>query len=225
MAVIYTDSQVDALAQERKPLPANWKDRARMKAKRGHDEQHLDLTGDAGTGFRLIFRQSKLNRHRCSGFAATTAEATNTPTNISNALSMFRIQDRDGELVLDVPDSRYGDALYSFVQALLRISDVSYLSRERVKSTVMEDFRTLLSEALPEERMSFGWNDPTHDPNGIHEVDCRVNGMPRPLFVHALGSDGRTRDATIALLQFEKWGLSVRCLRDSPTYARSSFPA
>ena len=62
MAVIYTDSQVDALVQERKPLPANWKDRARMKAKRGHDEQHLDLTGDAGTGFRLIFRQSKLNR-------------------------------------------------------------------------------------------------------------------------------------------------------------------
>ena len=32
---------------------------------------------------------------------------------ISNALSMFRIDDREGELVLDVRDSRYGDALYS----------------------------------------------------------------------------------------------------------------
>ncbi len=51
---------------------------------------------------------------------------------ISNALSMFRIEDREGELVLDVRDSRYGDALYSFVQGLLRITDVSYLSRERV---------------------------------------------------------------------------------------------
>ncbi len=60
---------------------------------------------------------------------------------ISNALALFRVEDRDGELVLDVPDSRYGDALYSFVQALLRISDVSYLSRERVGSTFMEDFR------------------------------------------------------------------------------------
>jgi len=38
--------------------------------------------------------------------------------------------------------------------------------------------------------------------------DCRVNGMPRPLFVHALGSDGRTRDATIALLQI------LRCQQD-----------
>ena len=71
---------------------------------------------------------------------------------ISNALALFRVEDRDGELVLDVPDSCYGDALYSFVQALLRISDVSYLSRERVGSTFMEDFRALLGETLPEER-------------------------------------------------------------------------
>ena len=131
---------------------------------------------------------------------------------ISNALSLFHVEDRDGELVLDVPDSRYGDALYSFVQALLRISDVSYLSRERVKSTFMEDFRALLGETLPEERVRFAWSDPTHDPHGMYMVDCRVNGMPRPLFVHALRSDGRTRDATIALLQFEKWGLAFRSL-------------
>lgn len=131
---------------------------------------------------------------------------------ISNALSLFQVEDREGELVLDVPDSRYGDALYSFVQALLRISDVSYLSRERVKSTFMEDLRALVSETLPEERVSFAWNDPTHDPHGMYVVDCRVNDMPRPLFVHALGSDSRTRDATIALHQFERWGLEFRSL-------------
>ena len=61
MAVIYTDNQIDALVQERKPLPANWQDRTRLKTKRGHDEQHLDLTGEAGTGFRLIFRQNRIN--------------------------------------------------------------------------------------------------------------------------------------------------------------------
>ena len=131
---------------------------------------------------------------------------------IWNALSVFGIEDREGELVIDVRGSRFGDALYSFVQGLLRITDVSYLSRERVKSTFMDDFRTLLNEALPEGRTSFAWNDPTHDPHGMYVVDCRVNGMPRPLFVHALGNDGRTRDATIALLQFEKWGLAFRSL-------------
>lgn len=131
---------------------------------------------------------------------------------ISNALSTFRIEDRDGELTLAIPEERYGDALYSFVQALLKITDVSYLTRERVRSTFMEDFRTLLSAAVPEARRSFDWHDQQHDPQGMYSVDCRINGLQRPLFVHALPSDGRTRDATIALLQFEKWNLSFRSL-------------
>ena len=43
---------------------------------------------------------------------------------ISNALSMFEVDDRNGELVLPVLDGRYGDALYSFIQALLKIANV-----------------------------------------------------------------------------------------------------
>ena len=142
---------------------------------------------------------------------------------ISNALSTFRIEDRDGELVLDVPDERYGDALFSFVQALLKISDVSYLSRERVRSTFMDDFRTLLCEAVPEERRSFDWSDSEHDPRGMYTVDCRINGMRRPLFVQALDGDGKTRDATIALLQFEKWGIrfgSLAIFEDQESISR-----
>ena len=131
---------------------------------------------------------------------------------IANALSVFRIEDRHGELVLSVPNERYGDALYAFAQALLKITDVSYLSRERVRSTFLEDFRELLSEAVPQDRRTFDWHDPQHDPQGMYTVDCRINGMPRPLFVHALPNDGKVRDATIAQLQFEKWGLNFRSL-------------
>ena len=131
---------------------------------------------------------------------------------ISNTLSMFQVEDRDGELLIEVLDGRYGDALYSFVQALLKISDVSYLSRERARSTFMEDFRVLLSETIPEDRRDFNWNDPEHDPHGRYPVDCRINGMDRPIFVHALPNDDRTRDATIALLQFEKWGILFHSL-------------
>jgi len=39
-------------------------------------------------------------------------------------------------------------------------------------------------------------------------VDCRLNGMTRPLFVYALPNDDKVRDATIGLLQFERWGLT-----------------
>lgn len=131
---------------------------------------------------------------------------------ITNALSMFQVEDRDGELLLRVSDEQFGDALYSFIQALLKVTDVSFLSRERVRSTFMDDFRTMMEESVPEERRTFDWNDSVHDPQSMYTVDCRVNGMSKPLFVFALPNDDRVRDTTIALLQFEKWGVPQRSL-------------
>lgn len=131
---------------------------------------------------------------------------------IANALDAFEVEDREGELLIRVPDQRYGDALFSFVQALLRIADISFLSRERVSSTFLDDFRALLSERVPEPRRAFDWSDPAHDPAGKYVVDCRVNGLARPLMVFALPTDDRVRDATIALLQFERWGVGARSL-------------
>lgn len=131
---------------------------------------------------------------------------------IANALSAFLVEDRGGELVLPIPEERFGDALYSYIQALLKVSDVTYLSRERVRSTFLEDFRAFMEEHVPEERRTFDWVDREHDPEGKYPVDCRVNGLARPLFVYALPGDDRVRDATIALLQFERWGLEFRSL-------------
>ena len=131
---------------------------------------------------------------------------------ITNALSIFSVSDREGELILPIQNDHYGDALYSFAQALLKITDVSYLSRERVRSTFIEDFYTFMENTVPEERRTFNWNEPERDSRGMYNVDCRVNGMARPLFVFALPSDDKTRDATISMLQFEKWGIPFRSM-------------
>ena len=131
---------------------------------------------------------------------------------ISNALSLFTVEDRGGELMLNVPDQQYGDALFSFVQALLKVTDISYLTRERVRSTFIEDFQTFLEQEVPEDRRIFNWHDPVHDREAKYPVDCRVNGMSRPLFIYALPSDDKVRDATIALLQFERWRLPYRAV-------------
>ena len=127
---------------------------------------------------------------------------------ISDAVSVFHVEDRDGELVLDVPDQRFGDTLYDFVQALMKITDVSFLTRERVHNTFAEDFRSLFTKLIPENRREFDWHDSRHDPDGKYAVDCRINGIPKPIFVYALSNDSQTRDATITLHQFEKWEIS-----------------
>jgi len=131
---------------------------------------------------------------------------------ITNALATFQVADLDGELTVTVEDDQYGDALFTFVQALLRIADVSYLTRERTRSTFMEDFKQIIAETVPEERREFDWHDPVIDPQGLYPVDCRINHMPKPLLVFALPNDDRTRDATITLQQFERWDKRYRSL-------------
>ena len=49
---------------------------------------------------------------------------------VSAAAAAFGIEDREGELVLGVRNDRYGDALYPFVQGLLRIASASCVPTE-----------------------------------------------------------------------------------------------
>lgn len=44
---------------------------------------------------------------------------------IRNTLSVFQVEDRNGELILTVRDNQFGDALFSFIQALIKIAGLS----------------------------------------------------------------------------------------------------
>lgn len=131
---------------------------------------------------------------------------------LSNSLATFSVENRDGELVIPVEENRFGDALFSFVQALTKVTDISFLSRERVASTFMEDFRAFLRSKVPQDRLRFDWYDERHDPTGKYPVDARINGMRRPLFIYGLQGDSKVRDATISLLTFEKWKVPFRSM-------------
>jgi len=162
---------------------------------------HWVLTDEGHTYMHLTYRMDEKDLQR-----GTRQKI------ITNALSMFAVDDRSGELAVDIKDERYGDALYDFVQALLKITDVTYLSRERAKSTFMEDFRAFMESLVPEDRRAFDWHDAEHDPEGNYLVDCRINGRARPVFVQALPNDDKVRDTTIALLQFERWALRFQSI-------------
>lgn len=173
------------------------------------DGDHLAIVLKQVGGQWLLSDEGNTFMHLTYGMEEKAFRQGNRQKIISNALSLFGVDDVSGELVHQVRDGRFGDALYSYVQALLKISDITFLSRERVRSTFLEDFRAFFVERIDEPRRTFDWSDPVHDTSRNYPVDLRINGMAKPIFVFALPNDDRTRDATIALLQYEKWGLNA----------------
>jgi len=131
---------------------------------------------------------------------------------ISSTLDAFGIEDIEGELRVPIEDEKFGNALYDFIQGILRINDVKYLTREMVVSTFMDDFRSFFKKEIPEQKREFEWNHRQYDPNASYPADCRISDNGKPLMVFALHNDTKTRDATITLHQYEKWGLEFQSL-------------
>lgn len=177
-----------------------------------NDGDHLVMSLRRENGHWLLSDEGHTYMHLTYDLDEKSLHQGTRQAIITNALSAFSVEDVDGELRAVIPDDRYGDTLFDFIQAILRISDVTYLSRERVKSTFLEEFRSFIEETVPANRRTFDWSHPQYDPEGTYPVDCRINGMAHPLFVFALPNDNKTRDATIAFHQFERWGLDYRSL-------------
>ena len=165
-----------------------------------HEQGGWILSDEGNTFMRLTYQMPE------QSFRGGTRQKI-----ITNTLSMFAVEERDGELITHVPEHRYGDALYNYIQAILKISDVSFLSREQVRSTFNDDLRDLLRSIMSDERLVANWSDPEHDPKGNYSADYRINGT-KPLLVFALTNDQRVSEATVNLLQYEKWGLNFQSL-------------
>jgi hypothetical protein len=160
------------------------------------DGDHLSVILKKEDGYWVLTDEGHTYMHLTYDLDEKALQQGTRQKIISNALSMFSVQDRGGEILIPIQNEQYGNALYSYIQALLKITDISYLSRERVKSTFMEDFRAFMEETVPANRREFDWHDHLHDPESKYPVDCRINGMLRPVLVQALPNDDKTRDAT-----------------------------
>jgi hypothetical protein len=129
---------------------------------------------------------------------------------INNSKKMFGVQEKGGELFLYVENNKFGDALYDFIQALMKIIDVTYLERQRVSTTFFNDFKSNISEIVKARKLKavFEYNV-GKDKTKTHPIDCIIESekMKKPIFVFALDSDTKVREATISLLMFEKWNI------------------
>jgi len=129
---------------------------------------------------------------------------------MEQALGAAGVQDRNGELVSHVRDGAYGDALFSLVQAVVRIMDVTLQTRDVVRSTFVTDAVALVEQVVPPGARVRHWHDPERDREGHYPVDWRLGGSEDPVFLFLLTSPEKVQDATIVLHQFEKWGVEHR---------------
>ncbi|HNV56665.1 MAG TPA: DUF1828 domain-containing protein [Smithellaceae bacterium] len=126
---------------------------------------------------------------------------------LTNIISNFGLDEYDGSLSIRIESDDFGSAFYNYIHALIKVTDLSYLSKEIVRSTFYEDFRALIRETVPEERLTFDFTHPDYDKEGKYVVDCRINGMPKPIFLFAVPNDSKCKDAMITMYCFNNWGV------------------
>ena len=65
MTIQLSDDAIGSLLAEQKVLPEDFLNQPKLKSKHGHKEFEREITGENGSVFRLVFRQSESNQ---SGF-------------------------------------------------------------------------------------------------------------------------------------------------------------
>jgi Domain of unknown function DUF1828 len=142
---------------------------------------------------------------------------------IERVLKQFGVENKDGELKLSIRYEDIGSAIFTFVQALTRITDITYLARETARATFMEDFKELMRETVPAERLQFDYTDPKYDRGKIYSIDVRINHREEPLFVFGIPNNDRCRDVTISLHTYKRWNIpfqSVAIFQDQTEISR-----
>lgn len=79
-----------------------------------HEKDAWSLSDEGHTYMHLAYDPDEKVDHR-----------SNRHETIRNALSVFQVEDRSGELIRTVRDNQFGDALFSYIQALMRIAELS----------------------------------------------------------------------------------------------------
>jgi hypothetical protein len=135
-------------------------------------------------------------------------------TIIANSKKMFDVQERDGELFLPIQDNAFGDALYDFVQCLMKITDITYLERERVKSTFFEDFKASINKIVTKKKIhvQFDTAYSEKDKNKDYPIDCMIKTKKEPIFIFAINNDNKCKDAMISIMMLERWSIKFHAV-------------
>lgn len=124
---------------------------------------------------------------------------------IDQALSVHRVSNDRGELVLAVPGKDFGDALFSFVQALGRIAHTALWTRDIVKSTFVQDLAATIESSLPVGAATPDFFDENIDPRHEFPINYKISAPDRPFFVFGIANDLQCKDAALTCYHYEHY--------------------
>ena len=113
------------------------------------------------------------------------------------------IEEDEGIFSIETPPDQVAGALFRFGQALTKIHDLTFLSRERVASTFYEDLRGLVFTILDEEVVETDYIPPEVPDANHYPVDYRFEGKDgRSVFLYGIPGRDKARLTTIMLSHF-----------------------
>lgn len=118
-------------------------------------------------------------------------------------VSEYEIQEDNGSFVVETSPDKIADSLFRFGQALTKIYDLTFLSREQMSSTFYEGLTSLLSGIVNEDRIVQNYI-PLDVPDGeSYPVDYKLDGRnDSPVFVYGVAGRDKARLTTIMLSHF-----------------------
>ena len=113
------------------------------------------------------------------------------------------IKEEEGVFKVETSPENIVEALFSFGQALTKIYDLTFLSRDRIATTFYEDLKSLLFGIVDEGRIAEDYIpvDVPHANN--YPVDYQLEGRDgSPLFIYGIPNRDKARLTTIMLSHF-----------------------
>lgn len=127
--------------------------------------------------------------------------------------SLSSVEFDDGEIFIHCDSSNIGAALQTLIQALQSVSDMIFLRKETVRSTFLEDVKTIFIRKFKgrceiDKEIKIG--------NDLYNLDVYMNIGNRPLYVLIASNKDRCKEATITAMAVELANKTV--IADVPVY-------
>lgn len=133
-----------------------------------------------------------------------THDVTVTPARmrvLRSVLENHMVELAGDRLIVECSAS-HGADVSLLIEAIVHVEDLCYLDRRHVRSTFVEDVRSVLSERIPDCETGKILSDPLGDE---YRTDAFIGG-DRPVMVFAVRSKDRCKDVTMALMALKDLG-------------------